>query len=126
MLKQGPRFFRAPGPVAGAGSEALRFATSPAPAIEPGALRLMPFALTPERQAHGCSIWMSPMETLADRVTLNAATRAGACGGAMWQSEAPLSPAAGLWLSGGLSPAAGPCLIGEQTPLSAKLIPTPI
>jgi len=110
MLKQGPRFFRAPGPVAGAGSEALCFATSPAPATEPGALRFKPFALMPKRQAHGHSISISPMETVAAQVTLNAAIQAGACGGAMWQSEAPLSPAAGPCLGGGSSPVASPCL----------------
>ena len=109
MLKQGPRFFRAPGPVAGAGSEALRFATSPAPAIEPGALRFKPFALTAKSQTHGCPVGMSPIETIAVQITLNAAAQAEACGGAMWQSEAPLSPAAGPCLSGESSPTPGVC-----------------
>ena len=107
MLKQGPRFFRAPGPVAGAGSEALRFATSPAPAIEPGALRFKPFAPTAKSQTHGCPVGMSPMKTTTVQITLNAAAQAGAWGGAMWQSEAPLSPAPGLCLSGESSPAPG-------------------
>ena len=46
MLKQGPRFFRAPGPVAGAGDVAKRSASEPRPRplsewrIEPRARRL--------------------------------------------------------------------------------------
>ncbi|WP_416548055.1 hypothetical protein ACHEXK_03865 [Limnohabitans sp. DCL3] len=46
------------------------------------------------------------MKTTAVQMTLNAAAQAWAWGGAMWQSEAPLSPAPGT------------CLSGEQTPLS--------
>ena len=112
MLKQGPGFFRAPGPVAGAGSEALRFATSPARAIEFGALRFMPFLIAEKSQAHGCPVEVSLMETTAVQIILNAAAQAGACGGAMWQSEAPLSPAAGPCLSGVFSSNTGPCLSG--------------
>ena len=108
MLKQGPCFFRAPGSAAGAGTEALRFATSPAPATEPGALRLMPFSFTEKSQTHGGPVGVSLMETTAVPITLNAAAQAGACGGAMRQSEAPLSPAAGLCLSGGLNTAPAP------------------
>jgi hypothetical protein len=109
MLKQGPRFFRAPGSVAGAGSEALRFATSPVPATEPGALCFKPFALAAKRQAECCPVSMSPIETVPVQISLNAAIQAGACGGAMWQSEAPLSPAAGPCLSGESSPTPGVC-----------------
>ena len=104
MLKQGPCFFRAPGSAAGAGSEALRFATSPAPATEPGALRLMPFSFGVKRQAKSRWVLLLSMKAKTGPVSRNAAAQAGACGGAMWQREAPLSPAA------------GPCLIGESSP----------
>ena len=107
MLQQGPRYFREPGSVAGAGSEALRFATSPAPATEPGSLRFKPFALTAKSETHGGHVGMSPMEKITVQITLNAAALAGACGEAMWQSEAPLSTAAGPCLSGVSSPAPG-------------------
>jgi hypothetical protein len=69
--------------------------------LKQGARRFKPLTLTPKRQAHEGSISISPLETAAARVTLNAAIQAGACGGAMWQSEAPLSPAPGPCLSGG-------------------------
>ena len=116
MLKQGPCFFRAPGPVAGAGSEALRFATSPAPATEPGALRLMPFLCCVKRQARMRWVFLWRMQAKTGQPSRNAAAQAGACGGAMWQSEAPLSPVAGRCLSGGLNTDPAPCL-SEQHPL---------
>jgi hypothetical protein len=71
MLKQGSRFFLAPDPVAGAGSEALRFATSPAPATEPGALCFKAFALAAKRQAEGCPVSMSPIETVPVQISLS-------------------------------------------------------
>ncbi len=113
-------FFRAPGSAAEAGSEALRFATSPAPATELGALRFKPFAPTAKSQTHGCPVGMSPMKTTAVQITPNTAAQAEACGGAMWQSEAPLSPVAGLCLSGESSPAPGPFPWGART-LAARL-----
>ena len=105
MLKQGPCFFRAPGLAAGAGPEALRFATSPAPATESGALSLMPFSCCVKRQAKIRWVLLSRMKAKTGQASRIAAVQAGACGGAMWQSEAPLSLAA------------GPRLSGEQTPL---------
>ncbi len=86
MLKQGPFFFRAPGPVAGAGSEALRFATSPAPATEPGALHWMPFSCCVKRQAKLRWVLLLCMKAKTGPVSRNAAAQAEACGGAMWQS----------------------------------------
>ena len=115
MLKQGPCFFRAPGSAAGAGSEALRFATSPAPATEPGALRLMPFLCCVKRQAKTRWVLLSRMKAKTGQASRNAADQAGVCGGAMWQSEAPLGPAAGLCLSGESSPAPGLFPWGART-----------
>ena len=76
MLKQGPRFFRAPGSVAGASSEALRFATSPAPAAEPGALRLMPFLSCVKRQSKMRWVLLSRMQAKTVQPSRNAAAQA--------------------------------------------------
>ena len=113
-------FFRAPGSAAEAGSEALRFAISPAPATEPGSLRFAPFSCCLKRQAKSCWVLLLSMKAKTGPVSRNAAAQAEACGGAMWQSEAPLSPVAGLCLSGESSPAQGPFPWGART-LAARL-----